>query len=209
MKTKSKAPSSARKKPAARKRPVSAKPRSKTKPRKQRTKRASPPLPAPVATPADVPPVADAAAVPPVDAATPAAPPVAKHKWRNRFFLFILIFVLGGVVFNSIGGNGSATKEDTKTASDDVVVVQAGKATWMIVIDVSVLLVAIAVLVWAWASGGKLWEHVEFKKLFETDDERKERERMEREAAMNDPSHPDYAKLKREWEARGRAPGYS
>jgi hypothetical protein len=208
MKTKSKAPSSARKKkPAARKRPVSAKPRSKTN-RKQRAKRSSPPLPAPVATPADVPPVADAAAVPPVDAATPAAPPVAKHKWRNRFFLFVLIFVLGGVVFNSIGGNGSATKDDTKTASDDVVVVETGKATWMIVIDTSVLLVAIAVLVWAWASGGKLWEHVEFKKLFENDDERKERERMEREEAMKDPSHPDYAKLNKDRDLRGRAPGY-
>jgi hypothetical protein len=165
-----------------------------------------------VATPADVPPVADAAAVPPVDAATPAAPPVAKHKWRNRFFLFILIFVLGGVVFNSIGGNGSATKDDTKddtkTESDDVVVVQKGKATWMIVVDTSVLLVAIAVLVWAWASGGKLWEHVEFKKLFELDEERKERERMERDKTINDPSHPDYDKLNRDREARGRAPGY-
>ena len=227
MKAKTKAaPSSAASK--KKKTPVAKKPKGKSgpvkkkttsSPRKQQRKKRSLP------TPVDVPPVDSAITAPPVDTPPPDAaappvvtPPVSKHKWRNRFFIFVFILVLG-MLFKTLvfPGADAAATGDTIAADgkkdllpDGATAEKSGKASWMIWTDVVVMLIAGSTLAWAGMTRGEMWETDEFRKRFESDEQRNDREKREREKAETegakrtvDYTHPTYDHKGRDHAAAG------
>lgn len=197
-----------------------AKKRPTSSPRKQRKKSSSSPIPADVPSPSVDSVTAAADDTTPSDAVPPPAvvpSPPSKHKWRNRFFIFIFILVLGMLLRTVIFPSAAAAIVETAAADGKKDVLPnvatepeaTGKASWMTWIDVIVMLVSGFTLAWAYMTGGEMWEAEEFRRRFEGKKEREEREVAERMQAEKDATDPasrssprDYERYDREEAAR-------
>ena len=132
------------------------------------------------------PPVVDAAvaAETPVDKPSVDKPPAdkPKHTWRNRLFVFALIFLIGYLVAPK--GSSDAKVDDASKGPTglipvivDVVAVSGGRDTWKYVMDGIVFLGALVCFMWYWASNGETWnsKFVRYHAGWETPEEKARR----------------------------------
>lgn len=138
------------------------------------------------------PPVVDAAvaAETPVDKPPADKPPAdkPKHTWRNRLFVFALIFLIGWLAAPK--GSSDAKVDDASKGPTslipvfvDVVAVSGGREGWKYWMDGLVFLFALLYAMWYWASKGETWNSESFRFEFgrETKEEKERREKRKQE----------------------------
>lgn len=138
------------------------------------------------------PPVVDAAvaAETPVDKPPADKPPAdkPKHTWRNRLFVFALIFLIGFLVAPK-GSSDTKVDDASKGPTSlipvfvDVVAVSGGREAWRYGMDGGVFVIALLYAVWAWASNGETWdsEFARYHRGLETKPEEERRKQREEE----------------------------
>jgi hypothetical protein len=156
------------------------------------------------------PPVVDAAvtAETPVDKPPADKPPADKpqHTWRNRLFVFALIFLIGFLVAPK-GSSDTKVDDASKGPTSlipvfvDVVAVSGGRETWKYGMDAGVFVLALFYAMWYWASGGETWDS-EFSRYTLGRESKEDREKREKREEEDNQVRKEVAERVREGKAR-------